>query len=79
MPFGRIARLVKASRSRDYRLAVLLAAAALAVRVVLETVAPGVAFGASGEGSLRVCFAQSGSMMARAMTRLREGIHSFYR
>jgi aspartate/methionine/tyrosine aminotransferase len=42
-------------------------------------VAPGVAFGASGEGSLRVCFAQSGTMMARAMTRLREGIHSFYR
>ena len=43
MPFGRIARLVKASRSRDYRLAVLLAAAALAVRAVLEAVAPGVA------------------------------------
>jgi len=37
-------------------------------------VAPGVAFGASGEGSLRICFAQSADMMQRAMTRLREGL-----
>ena len=37
-------------------------------------VAPGVAFGAAGEGSLRVCFAQSAATMERAMTRLRDGL-----
>ncbi len=39
-------------------------------------VAPGVAFGASGEGSLRVCFAQSAETMERAMTRFREGLRA---
>ena len=42
-------------------------------------VAPGVAFGASGEGSLRICFAQSAATLERAMTRLRVGLVSFYR
>jgi len=37
-------------------------------------VAPGAAFGAAGEGFLRVCFAQSHEKMARAMQRLRDGI-----
>jgi aspartate/methionine/tyrosine aminotransferase len=37
-------------------------------------VAPGVAFGASGEGSLRICFAQSTNMLGRAMTRFRDGL-----
>lgn len=37
-------------------------------------VAPGVAFGASGEGNLRICFAQSTAMLARAMTRFRDGL-----
>jgi aspartate/methionine/tyrosine aminotransferase len=37
-------------------------------------VAPGVAFGAAGEGSLRICFAQSASTMERAMQRLRDGL-----
>ena len=39
-------------------------------------VAPGIAFGASGEGSLRICFAQSAGLMERAMTRLREGLRA---
>jgi aspartate/methionine/tyrosine aminotransferase len=39
-------------------------------------VAPGVAFGAAGEGWLRVCFAQSAAMMERAMQRLRDGIRA---
>ena len=39
-------------------------------------VAPGVAFGAAGEGSLRLCFAQSPDRMARAMTRLRDGLRA---
>ncbi|MSP00961.1 MAG: aminotransferase class I/II-fold pyridoxal phosphate-dependent enzyme [Acetobacteraceae bacterium] len=39
-------------------------------------VAPGVAFGASGEGYLRICFAQSADLMERAMTRLRQGLRS---
>ncbi len=39
-------------------------------------VAPGIAFGASGEGSLRICFAQSAVTMERAMTRLREGLRA---
>jgi aspartate/methionine/tyrosine aminotransferase len=37
-------------------------------------VAPGVAFGAAGEGFLRICFAQSPERMERAMQRLRDGI-----
>jgi aspartate/methionine/tyrosine aminotransferase len=37
-------------------------------------VAPGVAFGQSGEGSLRICFAQSTDMLERAMTRFRDGL-----
>ena len=36
--------------------------------------APGVAFGAAGEGSLRLCFAQSPARLERAMTRLRDGL-----
>ncbi len=39
-------------------------------------VAPGVAFGAAGEGWLRVCFAQSSQLMERAMQRLRDGIRA---
>jgi aspartate aminotransferase len=39
-------------------------------------VAPGVAFGSAGEGWLRVCFAQSASLMERAMQRLRDGIRA---
>jgi aspartate/methionine/tyrosine aminotransferase len=39
-------------------------------------VAPGSAFGPAGEGYLRVCFAQSERMMARAMQRLRDGIRA---
>jgi aspartate/methionine/tyrosine aminotransferase len=37
-------------------------------------VAPGVAFGAAGEGHLRLCFAQSPELMERAMQRLRDGL-----
>jgi aspartate aminotransferase len=39
-------------------------------------VAPGVAFGAAGEGWLRVCFAQSTGLLERAMQRLRDGIRT---
>jgi aspartate aminotransferase len=39
-------------------------------------VAPGVAFGASGEGSLRICFAQSPEMLTRAMGRFRDGLRA---
>ncbi len=39
-------------------------------------VAPGVAFGAAGEGNLRICFAQSPDRMARAMIRLRDGLRA---
>jgi aspartate aminotransferase len=39
-------------------------------------VAPGVAFGTAGEGSLRLCFAQNPDRMARAMTRLRDGLRA---
>jgi aspartate aminotransferase len=39
-------------------------------------VAPGVAFGAAGEGWLRVCFAQSAALMERAMQRLRDGLRA---
>ena len=39
-------------------------------------VAPGAAFGAAGEGSLRICFAQSPERMERAMQRLRDGLRA---
>jgi aspartate aminotransferase len=39
-------------------------------------VAPGVAFGSAGEGWLRVCFAQSATLLERAMQRLRDGIRA---
>ena len=39
-------------------------------------VAPGIAFGPAGEGSLRVCFANSPDRMARAMERLRAGLRA---
>ena len=39
-------------------------------------VAPGVAFGESGEGSLRICFAQSPETMERAMARFRAGLRA---
>ncbi len=39
-------------------------------------VAPGVAFGSAGEGWLRVCFAQSATLMERAMHRLRDGLRA---
>ncbi len=37
-------------------------------------VAPGIAFGAAGEGHLRICFAQSAERIERAMGRLRDGL-----
>jgi aspartate/methionine/tyrosine aminotransferase len=49
----------------------------LAMKLVANhrvAVAPGMAFGAAGEGFLRVCFAQSAERMERAMRRLRDGI-----
>ena len=52
---------------------------ALAKRLVVDhrvAVAPGVAFGAAGEGWLRLCFAQSADRLERAMTRLRDGLRS---
>jgi aspartate/methionine/tyrosine aminotransferase len=48
-----------------------------AKRLVVEhkvAVAPGVAFGAAGEGHLRICFAQSEQRLARAVQRLRDGL-----
>jgi aspartate/methionine/tyrosine aminotransferase len=39
-------------------------------------VAPGIAFGAPGEGHLRICFAQSEPVIARAMERLRNGLRA---
>lgn len=39
-------------------------------------VAPGSAFGAAGEGSLRICFAQSAEKMTRAMERVRAGLRA---
>lgn len=50
---------------------------AFAIRLVRDhkvAVAPGIAFGASGEGHIRLCFAQSPDKLARAMNRLRGGI-----
>lgn len=49
----------------------------LAMKLVTRhrvAVAPGSAFGAAGEGSLRICFAQSPERMERAMQRLRDGL-----
>jgi aspartate/methionine/tyrosine aminotransferase len=48
-----------------------------AKRLVTEhkvAVAPGVAFGAAGEGHLRICFAQSEQRLDRAVHRLRAGL-----
>jgi hypothetical protein len=48
---------------------------ALAKRLLLETgvgVAPGVAFGAGGEGSLRICYAASRSVLAPALERIQK-------
>ncbi|MGE0416718.1 MAG: aminotransferase class I/II-fold pyridoxal phosphate-dependent enzyme, partial [Acetobacteraceae bacterium] len=39
-------------------------------------VAPGVAFGAAGEGCLRICYAQSADRLGRAMQRLRDGLRA---
>jgi aspartate aminotransferase len=52
---------------------------ALAKRLVTEhgvAVAPGAAFGAAGEGYLRLCFAQSEAVLQRAMERLRAGLRT---
>ena len=49
----------------------------LAKRLVVDhqvAVAPGIAFGAAGEGYLRICFAQSAERMERALGRLRDGL-----
>ena len=51
----------------------------LAMKLVTKhgvAVAPGIAFGPAGEGSLRICFAQSAETMARAMERLRDGLRA---
>ncbi|HEY6434585.1 MAG TPA: pyridoxal phosphate-dependent aminotransferase [Acetobacteraceae bacterium] len=42
----------------------------------LVAVAPGIAFGTPGEGHLRICFAQSEPVIARAMQRLRDGLRA---
>jgi aspartate aminotransferase len=50
---------------------------AFAKRLVVDhkvAVAPGAAFGAAGEGHLRICFAQSEQRLERAVRRLREGL-----
>ena len=39
-------------------------------------VAPGIAFGSAGEGSLRICTAQSAPLMDRAMQRLIKGLRA---
>jgi aspartate/methionine/tyrosine aminotransferase len=52
---------------------------ALAKKLVTDhrvAVAPGVAFGAAGEGFLRICFAQSADRIERAMGRLLDGLRS---
>jgi aspartate aminotransferase len=52
---------------------------ALARKLVVDhgvAVAPGVAFGAAGEGYLRLCFAHSAERLERAMNRLRDGVRS---
>jgi aspartate/methionine/tyrosine aminotransferase len=51
----------------------------LALRLVHEhgvALAPGSAFGAAGEGYLRLCFAQSAPLIERAMGRLRDGLRA---
>ncbi len=51
----------------------------LALRLVHDhgvALAPGIAFGPGGEGYLRLCFAQAGPHMERAMQRLRTGLQS---
>lgn len=51
----------------------------LALRLVTRhkvAVAPGSAFGSAGEGSLRICFAQSKSVMRTAMARPRDGLRA---
>jgi aspartate/methionine/tyrosine aminotransferase len=51
----------------------------LALRLVHEhgvAVAPGCAFGAGGEGHLRLCFAQSPMLLERALTRLGHALSS---
>lgn len=48
-----------------------------ALRLVHEhgvALAPGCAFGAGGEGHLRLCFAQSPALLTRALARLRSGL-----
>jgi aspartate aminotransferase len=48
-----------------------------AKRLVVDhkvAVAPGIAFGAAGEGHLRICFAQSEQRLERAVHRLRAGL-----
>ncbi len=50
---------------------------ALSKRLVVDhgvAVAPGIAFGADGEGYLRICFAQSAERLQRALGRLRDGL-----
>jgi aspartate/methionine/tyrosine aminotransferase len=52
---------------------------ALAKKLVHDhrvAVAPGIAFGEGGEGHLRICFAQSGELIERAMGRLRDGLRA---
>jgi aspartate aminotransferase len=53
-----------------------LAMALTLVRKHGVAVAPGSAFGAAGEGHLRICFAQSAATMERAMARLRDGLRA---
>ncbi len=51
----------------------------LALRLVHDhgvVLAPGIAFGPGGEGYLRLCFAQAGPRMERAMQRLRTGLQA---
>ncbi|GAB0117314.1 pyridoxal phosphate-dependent aminotransferase [Acidisoma sp. 7E03] len=53
---------------------------ALAERLVTEhgiAIAPGIAFGASGEGWLRVCFAVAPDRLRRALGRLADGLSAF--
>jgi aspartate/methionine/tyrosine aminotransferase len=54
----------------------------LAERLVVDhgiAVAPGIAFGESGEGWLRLCFAVAPARLGRALTRLAEGLTAFRR
>ncbi|MCB8874579.1 pyridoxal phosphate-dependent aminotransferase [Acidisoma silvae] len=53
---------------------------ALAERLVTDhgvAIAPGIAFGESGEGWLRVCFAVAPARLARALDRLSAGLRAF--